>query len=70
LRDEASEVTLLLNEANEAYSMRMLFFSAIAASSNKLFKRDKKQFAVSFLNILANNFLPLNRALAFKGYRD
>jgi len=35
LRDEASEVTLLLNEANEAYSMRMLFFSAIAASSNE-----------------------------------
>jgi hypothetical protein len=30
---------------------------------NKLLKRDKKQFAVSSLNILANNFLPLNRAL-------
>ena len=36
-------------------------------SNYKLLNKDKKQFAVSFLNILANNFLPVNRALGLQG---
>jgi hypothetical protein len=35
----------------------------VVKSHNKLINKDKKQFAVSFLNILANNFLPVIRAL-------
>jgi hypothetical protein len=38
-------------------------FPSYNLNSYKLFKQDKKQFAVSCLNILANNFLPLNGAL-------
>jgi hypothetical protein len=32
-------------------------------TTNKLFKHDNKQFAVSSHDILANNFLPLNRVI-------
>ncbi|WP_155903242.1 hypothetical protein [Marinobacter gelidimuriae] len=34
---------------------------------HKLINKDKKQFAVSFLNILANYFLPVIRALETEG---
>jgi hypothetical protein len=38
--------------------------------TSKLINKDKKQFAVSFLYILANNFLPAIRTLYFMNNRE